>query len=99
MQEIRFNAKKLNKEKMHEGWVSLVKFDLKEPMVKTRKDNTPIEGDGWRLMKVGFVKQKGEKGEEMPIIGDVVEFQKVEEKPKEDVKYPEDDINPDDIPF
>lgn len=99
--QINFDATKLNKAKMRDGkYVELEVFALKEKKVKVKADGTPIEGDTWRLMKTHLVKQKGNKGEEMPIIGEGTEFETVdvvEAKAPED--YPEDNINPEDIPF
>ena len=73
----------------------------KEIMVKELKlDAIPLKekkviktGEGWKMLKVGFVKQSATKEErtakkELPIIGDVIEFENVEEK-----------VNPEDIPF
>lgn len=107
IQQISFDATKLDKSKMRDGkWVELEKFDLKERKIKTKQDGTPIQGDGWTLMKVGFVKQKGEKGAEMPIIGEVVEFDResgstgqTEGNKEVSMGLSEDDIDVSDIPF
>ena len=101
MKQISFDATKLKKEKMRDGkWVELTPVEFKEKKVKTKKDGSPIQGDGWRLMKLGFVKQKGDKGEEMPIIGDITEFEKTGSPDIADVpEYPEDNIDVDSVPF
>jgi hypothetical protein len=98
--QISFDAKQLNKSLMNEGYVSLDIIPLKEAKVKTRKDGTPITGDGWRLMKTHFVVQAcKDKDVKMPIIGDGTVFEKVEAQTEsQEVDYPEAD-NDIEIPF
>jgi hypothetical protein len=98
--QISFNATKLDKELLNNGYVSLDIIPLKEPKQKTNKEGNLIQGDGWKLMQTHFVVQsnRNNKDIKMPIIGDGCVFEKVETKEPE-VAYPEDDINPSDIPF
>lgn len=99
----QIDATKINKDKMIGGkYVKFVGIPLKEKEPVTRADKTVVEGDTWRLMKVGFIKQEGNKGDEdMPILGEITKFEsKTADEPAEKtVEYPTDDINPDDIPF
>ena len=100
--QISFDAKQLNKELMNNGFVSLEIIPLKEAKVKTKKDGTPIVGDTWKLMKTHFVVQScKDKDIKMPIIGEGTVFEKVEKAQQETsgMEYPEENINPDDIPF
>jgi len=68
----------------------------KEIMVKELKlDAIPLKevrviktGEGWKMLKVGFVKQSATKEErtakkELPIIGDVIEFENTTEGNKD----------------
>ena len=98
--QISFDAKQLNKSLMNEGYVSLDIIPLKEAKVKTRKDGTPITGDGWRLMKSHFVVQSNKsKDVKMPIIGEGTHFLNTKEDKEDPIKFPEEEINPSDIPF
>jgi hypothetical protein len=97
--QISLNAKEIKKELMNNGYVNLDVIPLKEPKVKTKADGSPVQGDGWKLMKTHVVVQScKDKDIKMPIIGDGCVFEKVEATEQE-VEYPADDINPDDIPF
>ena len=80
----------------------------KEPKVVTKQDGTPVSGDTWELMKVGFITQKAEKledgtWEKTPILGDATAFRNKGTEPTKvdgtDVDYPQSDISPEDIPF
>lgn len=94
--QISFDAKKLEKDLMNNGYVSLDVIPLKEKKVKTKADGSAIEGDTWRLMKTHFVVQSNkDKSVKMPIIGEGVVFEKTAEKPKQD----DDVIDSDLIPF
>lgn len=56
--------------------LQLVAIELKEPkFIK--------EGDTWTMKKTHFVVQKGDKDEEMPIIGDGIVFEGKEKSPQD----------------
>lgn len=94
--QINFDAKKLDKALMNDGYVQLDIIPLKEKKVKTKKDGSPIQGDGWRLMKTHFVVQSNKnKDVKMPIIGEGTEFEKVDEVKS----LSESDIDISQIPF
>lgn len=99
MKNIQIDVTKIKKEKLRNGkYLDLVIFDLKDgDKPKTKQDGTTIKGNGKTLYVSGLVKQNGDKGEELPILGDET-YWKQENEVKE-VEYPSDDINPQDIPF
>lgn len=96
--QINFDATKLDKALMRDGkYVELNIIPLKEKKVKTKADGSPIQGDGWRLMKTHFVVQANkDKDVKMPIIGDGTEFEKTDTQPK---TLSESDIDISEIPF
>lgn len=98
----QIDATKINKEKMVGGkYIKFVGIPLKEKETVKKADGTNVEGDTWKLMKVGFIKQEGNKGDtDLPILGDITVFESKEAVKEETrIEYPENDINSDDIPF
>lgn len=80
--------------------MDIIYTDKREPVKK--KDGTPVQGGGKILYNVGFVVQSKQNKDEAngDIIGSIKEW--VENQPEEQsqaIEYPEDDINPSDIPF
>jgi hypothetical protein len=95
---INFDATKLDKALMENGkYVKLTLIPLKEESVKAKQDGTPIQGDGWKLMKSHFVVQENKsKDVKMPIIGEGTYFSK--EEKQDPIKF-EDDIQIEKVPF
>lgn len=79
--------------------------ELKLDIVPLREPKHIKNGDGWQMWKTHFVSEQQTDEEKKnqiksKIIGDGIVFKKVEAEKKEDtVEYPEDEVNPDDIPF
>lgn len=85
--------------------------DGKEVLVKELKlEVIPLKevrfikgGDGWKMLKVGFVTQSPSKEDKankvkMPVIGDAIRFESDKDNPNYDTGRGVV-INPDDIPF
>jgi hypothetical protein len=95
--------------KVVEASVDFIETDTHQ--VKINKEGQPIEGDTWRLEKVGFVVETPTKEERTnkvntQIVGNAERF--VDKEPANQatlpteavpVPYPTDDISPSDIPF
>ena len=76
----------------------IIKQKLYKFTVVESKDKKMIkEGDGWTLFKTHFIAEKRDKDEEKNYIGDGMTFENTDKK--EVIDFPEDDINPNDIPF
>ena len=99
--------------KVVEASVDVVIMDENKHAVVVKVDGTPIQGDGWRLEKVGFSVETQSKEEkdskaESNFLGDTQQFKntgdsqvskQVAPADSSQIEYPEDEINPDDIPF
>ena len=108
--KITIDVTKIDKSKLRNGkYLELVQIPFKDgERDKTKQDGSLIEGNGRKLVATGIVKQDGSKDEQLPILGDTtkwVDKDAIEdgfEPPVTDektIEYPEDEINPDSIPF
>lgn len=86
-----------NGEDISQKFCDVVIIPLKEDQLIKECSN------GSKMYKVGFVVEKGTKEEHTEILGDVIEFkeqnQNQQAPPVVAPIYPEEDINPEDIPF
>jgi hypothetical protein len=112
---IKLDVTKLNKDKFRtyekkdgtkviEASVDVVVMDESKHKVITKADGTPIQGDGWRLEKVGFLvetqsKEEKSNGVKDNFVGDVTEFKNTDSQTKVDKSDGVDEINSEDIPF
>ncbi len=115
---IKLDVTKLNKDKFRtyerkdgtkviEASIDVIIMDESKHKVIVKGDGTPIQGDGWRLEKVGFLAETQTKEEKANavsdnFVGDVTEFKNTGESQadkKVDNNDGVDEINSDDIPF
>ena len=107
---IKIDVAKIDKTKITER--KYVNKEGKEVIIKELSlDIVPLkerkvikEGDTWSMVKTHFVaepqsKEERANGQPSVILGDGIVFQDKKTAPKEDISYPADDINPEDIPF
>jgi hypothetical protein len=87
---IKLDVTKLNKDKFRtynrkdgtkviEASIDVVVMDADKHKVIVKGDGTPVQGDGWRLEKVGFLAETPTKEEKANMadsnfVGDVTEF-------------------------
>lgn len=105
---MKLDKSKLREWKKNDGttakFLSLDIIETDKQEAVTKKDGSKVQGGGRTLTNIGFVVQSKASKEEPngDIIGNVKEWKDGEEQPapkEEELKYPEQDINPEDIPF
>ena len=109
---ITLDVSKIDKTKIKErtfinkGGVEVTAKDYKLDVVPLKEKKIIKEGDNWILYKTHFVaepqtKEERDNGQPSNIIGDGVVFEdKIPQQAKPDeIVYPVDDIDPEDIPF
>lgn len=108
---IQIDVTKIDKKQIKDGkYLKLEIVELKEPKDVTRADKSLVtgtkqDGTAWKLVKTHFVSMESVKNQDGTwtngtIIGDASKFADLDPiTPKEEIPYPVDDINPEDIPF
>lgn len=84
--------------------VEIKQKDLKVDVIPLKEKTVLKEGDGWKLMKVGFVAEqqsKEEKANKTPsvIVGSATEFQSEDKQPSFDKDSRGKEIEAESIPF
>lgn len=105
---ITLNVNKITKEKIQprkytdKDGVEHTNQELKIKLVPLKEKKFITGRDNWKMFKTHFVvEEKANKDDKDVFLGDGFMFEKVDEveKPQKDDNYPEENINPEDIPF
>jgi hypothetical protein len=109
----KINKSKITERKYtNKEGVEVVIKELSLDIVPLKQSKIIKEGDTWTMVKTHFVaepqtKEERENGQPSVILGDGIVFKGKEKEaksfypsaPSDDIDYPSDDINPEDIPF
>ncbi len=107
---ITIDLNKVSKSKIKDRkWKSqtgqeIVAKEIKLDVVPLKEKKLIKEGDTWIMYKTHFVSEEQtpeerNRNEKSKIIGDGITFEYKDKKEVEDIEYPSEEVNPEDIPF